>query len=81
MKLSESQLRKLVKGTLAEIGVAPDSSSPIDQVKTGFNQLKSLVHHHMKRDPGGRQQIYRFIDDLEKHINDNFGVYDSGDDF
>lgn len=81
MKLSESQLRKLVKGTLAEIGAAPDSSSPIDQVEIGFDQLKSLVYHHMKRDPGGRQQIYRFIDGLKKQIVDNLGVYDSGDDF
>jgi hypothetical protein len=79
VKLSESQLRKLVKGTLAEIGVATDSSSPIDQVEIRFDQLKSLVHHHMKRDPGGRQQIYRFIDDLKKQIVDNLGVYDSGD--
>ena len=40
MKLSESQLRKLVKGTLAEINVVPDLSqlTPAD-----VNDIKNLI--------------------------------------
>ena len=40
MKLNESQLRKLVKGTLAEINVVPDLSqlTPAD-----VNDIKNLI--------------------------------------